>query len=185
MNKSNIGLLLFKAAYCSCGRVIIFFVSWKFGRLTIYEYQGVTWQLYWENGLELGLWCLVPLSTIFQLFCGSQGYILEETEVPRENHWPAASDWQTWSDIKKMYFIRVKFIVWMTKRNLGIINWYLMNNNDYMIYHDNKICWWKKPWYLDGKSTLRQNFLLLKFDWSIKDDGHWIKTIGSSLPVCF
>jgi hypothetical protein len=32
----------------------------------------------------IGLWCLMPLSTIFQL-------LVEETGVPRENHQPATS----------------------------------------------------------------------------------------------
>jgi len=40
----------------------------------------------------LGLWCLTPLWTIFQLYRGKL-----ETGVPRENHWPAASHWQTLS----------------------------------------------------------------------------------------
>ena len=33
---------------------------------------------------------LMPLSTIFQLYC-------DKTRVPGENHWPAASHWQTLS----------------------------------------------------------------------------------------
>jgi hypothetical protein len=45
-------------------------------------------------GLEL--WCLLPLSTIFQLFRGGV-LLVEETGVPRENHWPAASHRQTLS----------------------------------------------------------------------------------------
>jgi hypothetical protein len=43
-----------------------------------------------------GLWCLVPLSTTFQLFWQSV-LLVGETRVPGENHWPVASHWQTLS----------------------------------------------------------------------------------------
>ena len=43
----------------------------------------------------LGLCCLTPLLAIFQLW-GSV-LLVEETGVPRKNHRPVASHWQTWS----------------------------------------------------------------------------------------
>jgi hypothetical protein len=44
-----------------------------------------------------GLWYLMLLSTIFQLYRGGQFIMLAETGVPGENHRPVANHWQTLS----------------------------------------------------------------------------------------
>jgi len=39
----------------------------------------------------LGLCCLMPLSTIFQLYRGWSVLLVKETGVPEGNHWPTLS----------------------------------------------------------------------------------------------
>jgi hypothetical protein len=41
--------------------------------------------------------CLTPLSAIFQLYHGDQFLVVEEAEVPGENHRPWESNWYTFS----------------------------------------------------------------------------------------
>ena len=52
--------------------------------------------VYFMSDSELGLWCLTPLSAIFQLYRESV-LLMEETGVPGENHRPATSQLQTLS----------------------------------------------------------------------------------------
>jgi len=49
-------------------------------------------------GLGLGLWCLMPLSTNnISVILWWSVLLVEDTEVPRENHRPTASHWKTLS----------------------------------------------------------------------------------------
>ena len=59
----------------------------------------VNYQSNFIFGFALVLWCLTPLSTLFQLYRGDQLLLVEENGVPGENHWHAASHWQTYQII--------------------------------------------------------------------------------------
>jgi len=80
-----------------------------------FDKQNISMVICDTNGNWLSLWCLTPLSTIFQLYRGGQFYWrrkpeypekttdlsqvtdIKETGVPGENHRPATSHWQTLS----------------------------------------------------------------------------------------
>jgi hypothetical protein len=67
---------------------VVFFLYWICYRLK-FDVRCICWSV---------LWCLAPLSTIFQSFISWWSVLLvEETRVPGENHQPVVSHWQTLS----------------------------------------------------------------------------------------
>jgi len=62
----------------------------------------------YNNGLVLVLWCLMPLSTIFQLYCVSV-LLMGETRGPGENHRSVTSHSLT----DKLYHIMLYTLPWL------------------------------------------------------------------------
>jgi len=83
-------ILVFNVVFCRT-----FFVLFKFV-IVLSVLRCVA--SYYLFKFVLGLWCLKPLSTIFQLCRGRSILLSEETGVPGENHPPDAIHWQTLSN---------------------------------------------------------------------------------------
>jgi hypothetical protein len=74
--------------------IAICFSSFFFGRNTAHAFA-CKWNLKFR---VIVLLCLMPFSTIFQLYRGGQNILVVKTGVPVENHRPVASHWQTLSN---------------------------------------------------------------------------------------
>jgi hypothetical protein len=72
--------------------------------------------------IVIGLWHLMPLSTIFQLYHGGQFYWWRKTGVPRENHRPVTSHWKTLSHMLYRVYLSVNRIRTRNCENVLLCN---------------------------------------------------------------
>jgi hypothetical protein len=85
----------------------------------------------------LGLWCLMPLSTIF--ISWTSVLLVKKIWVLRENHQSATSHWQTWSTFLQILFfiyflltvlpvVLINYVLWIeqNKQIITRIIWFLL-----------------------------------------------------------
>jgi len=67
----------------------------------------------------IGFWCLMPLISVISW---QSVLLVEETRVRGENHWPAASHWQTLSlnVVSSTPHLRAGFIHFFVEQNQGL-----------------------------------------------------------------